>query len=428
MNEILDIHGREVLDSRGNPTVEVIVATVDGSFGRAIVPSGASTGEHEAVELRDGDEKRYRGKGVLTAVEHVNGPIAAALTGLAVDEQQALDQRLLELDGTPNKGKLGANAVLGVSLACAHAAAAYHEEPLYRYLGGCGAHLLPVPLLNILNGGAHADNNVDIQEFMICPTGFNTFREALRCGAEVFHSLGGVLRERGLSTNVGNEGGYAPNLGSNTAAFETILESIRRAGYQPGEHVWLAVDAAASEFYREGRYHLDAEGETLDSLGLIELYQRWAADYPLISIEDGLAEDDWQGFAALQRIFADRVQTVGDDLYVTNVERLRRGIEENSTNSILIKLNQIGSVSETLETIRTAAGAGMSCVISHRSGETEDVSIAHLAVAVGAGMIKTGAPSRSERLAKYNELLRIEEQLGSAARYAGRSAFRAEVD
>lgn len=427
MNKITEVRAREILDSRGNPTVEVEVALSGGARGRAAVPSGASTGEYEAVELRDDDKNRYRGKGVLKAVENVNGPIAGALTGMSVERQEELDLVLLDLDGTDNKAKLGANAILGVSLACAHAAADLHGLPLYRYLGGTAARLLPVPMLNILNGGAHADNNVDIQEFMICPAGFDSFAEALRCGAEVFHQLGAVLKGRGLSTNVGNEGGYAPDLGSNAEAFETILEAIEAAGYEPGEQVWLAVDAAASEFHSGDRYNLDAEGKKLSAVELIELYRSWIDKYPIISIEDGLAEDDWDGFVRMYELLGDEVQTVGDDLYVTNVERLRKGVELGATNSILIKLNQIGSVSETLETMNTAFRAGMTCVVSHRSGETEDVSIAHLTVATNAGMIKTGAPSRSERTAKYNELLRIEEHLGDAAEFAGPDAFNAVV-
>ncbi len=427
MSTIIDIHGREVLDSRGNPTVEVEITLEDGSFGRAMVPSGASTGEREAVELRDGDKKRYNGKGVLRALDNLNGEIAELLLGFDADEQEAIDRAMIALDGTPNKGRLGANAILGASLAAAIAAADYHEMPLYRYLGGSNARTLPVPMLNVLNGGMHADNNVDIQEFMICPTGFDSFRDAMRAGAEVFHSLAKVLKAEGLSTNVGNEGGYAPNLSSNTAAFEVLVTAIEKAGYKPGEEIWLAIDAAASSFCKDGKYTLAAEGKTVDSAGMVDIYKGWAERFPIISIEDGLDENDWDGWVLQQKVLGDRLQLVGDDLYVTNAEILRKGIELNASNSILIKLNQIGTVSETLLTMDTAFRAGQSCVVSHRSGETEDVSIAHLAVATNAGMIKTGAPSRSERLAKYNELLRIEEELAEAAEYAGQAAFRARV-
>jgi len=427
MSTIIDIHGREVLDSRGNPTVEVEITLEDGSFGRAMVPSGASTGEREAVELRDGDKDRYNGKGVLRALDNLNGEIAELLLGFDADEQEAIDRAMIALDGTPNKGRLGANAILGASLAAAIAAADYHEMPLYRYLGGSNARMLPVPMLNVLNGGMHADNNVDIQEFMICPTGFDTFRDAMRAGAEVFHSLAKVLKAEGLSTNVGNEGGYAPNLSSNTAAFEVLVTAIEKAGYKPGEDIWLAIDAAASSFYKDGKYTLTAEGKTVDSAGMVDIYKGWSERFPIISIEDGLDENDWDGWVLQQKVLGDRLQLVGDDLYVTNAEILRKGIELNASNSILIKLNQIGTVSETLLTMDTAFRAGQSCVVSHRSGETEDVSIAHLAVATNAGMIKTGAPSRSERLAKYNELLRIEEELAEAAEYAGQAAFRARV-
>jgi len=427
MSTIIDIHGREVLDSRGNPTVEVEVTLEDGSFGRAMVPSGASTGEREAVELRDGDKKRYNGKGVLRALDNLNGEIAELLLGFGADEQEAIDRAMIALDGTPNKARLGANAILGASLGAAIAAADYHEMPLYRYLGGSNARTLPVPMLNVLNGGMHADNNVDIQEFMICPTGFDTFKDAMRAGAEVFHSLANVLKAEGLSTNVGNEGGYAPNLSSNTAAFEVLVTAIEKAGYKPGEEIWLAIDAAASSFYKDGKYNLAAEGKTVDSAGMVDIYKGWAERFPIISIEDGLDENDWDGWVLQQKVLGDRLQLVGDDLYVTNAEILRKGIELNASNSILIKLNQIGTVSETLLTMDTAFRDGQSCVVSHRSGETEDVSIAHLAVATNAGMIKTGAPSRSERLAKYNELLRIEEELAEAAEYAGQAAFRANV-
>ncbi len=427
MSTIIDIHGREVLDSRGNPTVEVEITLEDGSFGRAMVPSGASTGEREAVELRDGDKNRYNGKGVLRALDNLNGEIAELLLGFDADEQEAIDRAMIALDGTPNKGRLGANAILGASLAAAWAAADYHEMPLYRYLGGSSAHVLPVPMLNVLNGGMHADNNVDIQEFMICPTGFDTFKDAMRAGAEIFHSLAKVLKAEGLSTNVGNEGGYAPNLSSNTAAFEVLVTAIEKAGYKPGEEIWLAIDAAASSFHKDGKYTLTAEGKTVDSAGMVAIYKGWADRFPIISIEDGLDENDWDGWVLQQKELGDRIQLVGDDLYVTNAEILRKGIELNASNSILIKLNQIGTVSETLLTMNTAFRAGQSCVVSHRSGETEDVSIAHLAVATNAGMIKTGAPSRSERLAKYNELIRIEEELAEAAEYAGQAAFRAKV-
>ncbi|MCD4732809.1 phosphopyruvate hydratase, partial [bacterium] len=354
MSTIIDIHGREVLDSRGNPTVEVEITLEDGSFGRAMVPSGASTGEREAVELRDGDKKRYNGKGVLRALDNLNGEIAELLLGFDADEQEAIDRAMIALDGTPNKGRLGANAILGASLAAAIAAADYHEMPLYRYLGGSNARTLPVPMLNVLNGGMHADNNVDIQEFMICPTGFDSFRDAMRAGAEVFHSLAKVLKAEGLSTNVGNEGGYAPNLSSNTAAFEVLVTAIEKAGYKPGEEIWLAIDAAASSFCKDGKYTLAAEGKTVDSAGMVDIYKGWAERFPIISIEDGLDENDWDGWVLQQKVLGDRLQLVGDDLYVTNAEILRKGIELNASNSILIKLNQIGTVSETLLTMDTA--------------------------------------------------------------------------
>ena len=420
MYAITDIVAREILDSRGNPTVEVDVHLSSGVVGRAAVPSGASTGEHEAVELRDGDEARYGGKGVLRAVENVNSSIAPELIGFDVRDQVSIDARLVELDGTPNKEKLGANAILGVSLACAKAAAEASELPLYRYVGGTGASLLPVPLMNILNGGAHADNNVDIQEFMIAPVGAPSFREALRMGAEVYHSLKKILKEKGHRTSVGDEGGFAPDLGSNEEALEVILAAIERAGYTPGQDVLIALDAAASSFYRGDHYYLEAEAEPKKSADdLIAYWERLVAKYPIFSVEDGLDENDWDGWKGMTDRLGGRVQIVGDDLFVTNTERLRSGIAMGVANSILIKVNQIGTLTETLQAIEMAHKAGYTTVISHRSGETEDTTIADLAVAANAGQIKTGAPCRTERVAKYNQLLRIEENLGPAARYAG---------
>jgi enolase len=419
------VHGREVLDSRGNPTVEVEVRLSGGGWGRAIVPSGASTGAHEAVELRDGDRARYGGKGVLDAVANVNGEIAEAVAGFDAFDQPGLDRLLIVLDGTANKGRLGANALLGVSLAAAHAAAASAGEPLYRYLGGEAAHVLPVPLVNILNGGKHAVDSTDFQEFMIAPLGAPTFAEALRWAAETFHALGALLQERGFATTVGDEGGYAPSLETNEAAIGLVLEAIQRAGYRPGEQIAIALDPAASEVYSEGRYVLAREKRTLASDELITFWADWIDRYPIVSLEDGLAEDDWAGWTALMRRLGDRIQVMGDDLLVTNTEFLARGIRERTCNSILIKLNQIGTVSETRDAVEMARAAGWTAVVSHRSGETEDTTIADFVVAMGTGQIKTGSVSRSERIAKYNRLLRIEEELGSAAEYAGRGAFAA---
>jgi enolase len=417
------ITGREVLDSRGNPTVEVTVALLDGASGTAMVPSGASTGAHEAVELRDGDTDRYGGKGVLKAVQNVNETIQDALTGLDALDQVALDERMIELDGSENKGTLGANAILGVSLALAHAGAAATNVPLYRYIGGTSARTLPVPMMNILNGGKHAENSTDLQEFMILPVGAESFTEAVRWCAEVYHALKKVLHDRKLNTNVGDEGGFAPSLGSNRDALEVIVAAIEAAGYEPGGDIFLGLDPAASEFYNNGKYELAREGRTLTASEMVGLYEQWIGEYPIITIEDGLAEDDWAGWAELTQRLGKRVQLVGDDLFVTNTARLARGIREGVGNSILIKLNQIGTLTETLAAIEMAAHAGYTSVISHRSGETEDTTIADLAVATNAGQIKTGAPARSERVAKYNRLMAIEAALGPAARYAGFSAF-----
>jgi enolase len=413
----------EVLDSRGNPTVAVTAFTDTGS-GRAIVPSGASTGVHEAVELRDGDPKRYGGKGVTRAVANVEGEIARRLRDMDVADQVAIDEAMIELDGTPNKSRLGANAILGVSLAVAHAAAQASGLPLYRHLSGDGASLLPLPMANILNGGAHADTSVDLQEFMVCPVGAQRFSEGIRAVAEVYHALKGVLKSQGLATGVGDEGGFAPDLRSNEDALKLIVGAIEKAGYEPGKDVAIALDPASSEFYKDGRYVLKGEGRTLDAAGLLKLYEDWVARYPIVSIEDGMAEDDWEGWKHLTDAIGDRVQLVGDDLFVTNVKRLREGIDRGVANSILIKVNQIGTLTETLRAIELARTAGYSAVISHRSGETEDTTIADLAVATGAGMIKTGAPARSDRVAKYNRLLQIEADLGEAAVYAGRKTLR----
>ncbi len=423
MGKITRLTALEVLDSRGNPTIAVTAHTDKGS-GRAIVPSGASTGVHEAVELRDGDPKRYGGKGVLKAVSNVEGEIAERVTGLDVDDQRSLDEAMIELDGTANKSRLGANAILGVSLAAAHAAANARGIPLYRHLGGDEASLLPLPMANILNGGAHADTSVDLQEFMVCAVGAPTFPEAMRATSEVYHALKNVLKTQGLATGVGDEGGFAPQLASNEDALKLIVEAIRKAGYEPGQEVAIALDPASSEFYEDGSYALKGEGRSLDSAGLAALYEDWAARYPIVSIEDGMAEDDWEGWEHLTGAIGSKVQLVGDDLFVTNVARLKQGIERGVANSILIKVNQIGTLTETLDAIELARKAGYSAVISHRSGETEDATIADLAVATGAGMIKTGAPARSERVAKYNRLLQIEAELGEAAVYAGRSALR----
>jgi len=421
---IARVLAREILDSRGNPTVEVELGTSDGHLGRAAVPSGASTGSREALELRDGDPRRYRGKGVRRAVEHVNGEIAQTVRGMplgGLDEQAALDGALVALDGTDSKSRLGANAVLGVSLAAAHAAAASEGTPLYRFLGGDDACLLPTPMMNVLNGGAHADNNVDFQEFMIFPVGAPSFAEGLRWGSEIFHVLASVLHEKGYSTSVGDEGGFAPNLASNREAIELVLAAIEKAGYRPGEQVAIALDPAASEFHRDGRYHIESERKVLDAAEMIAFWEEWLGRYPILSIEDGLGEGDWGGWGQLTARLGGRVQLVGDDIFVTNPEILRKGIEQRVANAILVKLNQIGTLSETLETIRIARDAGYAVVISHRSGETEDTTIADLAVATGAGLLKTGSLSRTDRVCKYNQLLRIEAELGSRARYAGRS-------
>src|SRR5580765_2982891 len=426
MMTIMALHAREILDSRGNPTIEVECLLEGGALARAAVPSGASTGEHEAVELRDGDAARYKGKGVQKAVHNVNDVIGPELAGFDAFDQAGLDARLIELDGTPNKGKLGANALLGVSMAAAHAAALTLDVPLYRHLGGAHAHVLPVPMMNVLNGGKHADNNVDLQEFMIVPLGAPTFREGLRWGVEVFHALAKVLKQRGLSTAVGDEGGFAPNLDSNEAALKALVEAIAQAGYEPGAQVALALDPAASEFYKGSAYVLAGEGgRKLTSAEMVEYYAGLCDRYPIVSIEDGLAEDDWDGWALLTKKLGARIQLVGDDLFVTNVERLMRGIKSCTANSILIKVNQIGTLTETLAAIQLAAEAAYTSVISHRSGETEDVTIADLAVATNAGQIKTGSLSRTDRIAKYNQLLRIEEELGESADYPGRTAFRA---
>jgi enolase len=421
MSEIMDIHAREVLDSRGNPTVEVEVLLESGIIGRAIVPSGASTGAYEAVELRDGDKKRYLGKGVLKAVQNVNDVIAPELVMMDVRNQQLIDRIMIELDGTPNKARLGANAILGVSLACAKAAAEYCEMPLYQYIGGSNCKVLPVPMMNIINGGEHAANNVDIQEFMVMPTGATSIREAVRMGAEIFHSLKKVLTGRGLSTSVGDEGGFAPNLSSNEEALKVIMEAIDGAGYVAGKDVFIAMDAAASEFYKNGKYEID--GKKLTSAQLLDYWKDLVNRYPIISIEDGFNEDDWKAFTALNAELGDRLQTVGDDLYVTNTERLAKGIEMGASNSILIKLNQIGTLTETLDAIELAKANNFTCVISHRSGETSDTTIADLAVATNAGQIKTGSLCRSDRIAKYNQLMRIEEELGEIAQYRGIKTF-----
>jgi enolase len=423
MSAIERVHARQILDSRGNPTVEVDVVLASGASGRAAVPSGASTGEFEAVELRDGGEP-FGGKGVTRAVANVNGELAEAVGGLDPADQEGLDRKMIELDGSPNKGRLGANAILGVSLAAAKAAATEAGLPLWRYLGGEAAHVLPVPLMNVLNGGAHADNKVDFQEFMVVPVGFQTYGDALRAGTEVFHALKKTLHERGLSTAVGDEGGFAPDLDSNEAALEALVTGIEAAGHTPGEDVAIALDPATSELFEEGSYVLEHEGRTLPAEELAAYWEDISARYPVLSIEDGMDEEDWDGWKALTGKIGERVQLVGDDVFVTNPERLKRGIDLGVANSILVKVNQIGTLTETLETMRMAKEAGYSAVMSHRSGETEDVTIADLAVATGCGQIKAGAPSRSDRVAKYNQLLRIEEALGSDASYPGRSAFR----
>lgn len=423
MSTISEVYAREILDSRGNPTIEVEVTLEDGAMGRAAVPSGASTGAFEAIELRDGDKNRYLGKGVLNAVENVNAEIAPEIEGLDAFDQPGLDRELIALDGTENKGKFGANAILGVSLANAKAAADCVGMPLYQYLGGVNAKELPVPMMNILNGGKHADNNVDIQEFMIMPVGAKNFREALRMGAEVYHSLKAVLKEKSLSTAIGDEGGFAPSLESNADALLAIVDAIQRAGYVPGEDVALALDVAATELYEDGVYYLAGEGLKKTSEEMIEYYEGLVEQYPIVSIEDGLAEEDWEGWRKLTERLGGKIQLVGDDLFVTNPKRLARGIKEKCANSILIKLNQIGTLTETLDAIEMAKRAGYTAVVSHRSGETEDVTMAHIAVAVNAGQIKTGAPARTERVAKYNELLRIEEELGESAIYRGKASL-----
>ncbi len=423
MSEIVDVRAREVLDSRGNPTVEADVITADGAIGRAIVPSGASTGSREALELRDGDSSRYGGKGVLTAVANIRGELREAVLGMDVSDQRALDRRMIELDGTENKARLGANALLGVSLAAAHASAQERSLPLFMSLLS-GPYRLPVPMMNIINGGEHADNSVDFQEFMILPVGAANIREAVRYGAEIFHALKSVLHGRGLGTAVGDEGGFAPDLPSNEAAIEVILEAIDKAGFKAGSDIYLGMDVAATEFYKDGKYALAGEGRTLDSDGMIDLLDQWVSKYPILSIEDGLAEGDWDGWKRLTERLSDKVQIVGDDLFVTNTRILKEGIEKGVANSILIKVNQIGTLTETLEAIEMAHGAGYTAVVSHRSGETEDTTIADLVVAANTGQIKTGSLSRSDRVAKYNQLMRIEDQLAEEAVYAGRAAFK----
>ncbi|MBR2959724.1 MAG: phosphopyruvate hydratase [Bacteroidales bacterium] len=423
MSQIIGIRGRQILDSRGNPTVEVDVYTDQGAMGRAAVPSGASTGVHEACELRDGDKSQFLGKGVLNAVNNVNTVLNDELQGMFVSEQKAIDDKMIELDGTENKSRLGANAILGVSLACAKAAAQETGQELYRYLGGVGGHTLPIPMMNILNGGSHADNSIDFQEFMIMPVGAPTFSEALRMGAEVFHNLRSVLKSKGMSTNVGDEGGFAPNLGSNEEAIMCILQAIEKAGYRPGEDVFIALDAAASEFYlpEENVYHLKwSSGEKLTPQQMSDFWKEWVSKYPIISIEDGMAEDDWDGWRLHTDAIGDRCQLVGDDLFVTNVARLKMGLEKKVANSILIKLNQIGTLTETIEAVNLAMRNNMTAIISHRSGETEDTTIADLVVAMNAGLIKTGSASRTDRICKYNQLMRIEEGLGDQAYYLGK--------
>ncbi len=424
MSTIIDIHAREILDSRGNPTVEVDVILEDGTMGRAAVPSGASTGAHEAVEKRDGDKDRYMGKGVLEAVAAVNGEIAEELAGFDVLEQVALDQAMIELDGTPNKARLGANAILGVSMAAAKAAADYTGQPLFRYVGGTSARVLPVPMMNIINGGEHADNPIDIQEFMIMPVSATNIREAVRMGAEVFHTLKKELTAAGLSTGIGDEGGFAPNIASTREALDFVLKSIEKAGYKPGEDIYLALDCAATEYYKDGKYVLSGEGKSLTSEENVAYLAALVADYPIISIEDGMSEDDWDGWKALTDAIGDKVQLVGDDLFVTNPTRLAEGIKKGSANSMLVKVNQIGTLTETLKAVDMAHRARFTNVMSHRSGETEDATIADLAVATNCGQIKTGSLARSDRLAKYNQLIRIEEMLGEVAEYAGRSILK----
>ncbi|MFD0674749.1 phosphopyruvate hydratase [Cohnella sp. GCM10027633] len=423
MTIITDVYAREILDSRGNPTVEVEVRLESGALGRAIVPSGASTGAYEAVELRDGDKSRYLGKGVLKAVENVNSIIAPEIIGYDALDQVEIDNKMIALDGTPNKAKLGANAILAVSIAVARAAAEALDVPLYQYLGGFNSKKLPVPMMNIINGGAHADNNVDVQEFMVLPVGAPTFAEALRTGAEIFHALKSVLKDKGLNTAVGDEGGFAPNFASNEEALSTIIVAIEKAGYKPGVDVFLGMDVASTEFFKDGKYHLEGEGKSYTPAEFVDLLASWADKYPIITIEDGCSEDDWEGWKLLTEKLGGKIQLVGDDLFVTNTERLSTGIEQGIGNSILVKVNQIGSLTETFDAIEMAQRAGYTAVISHRSGESEDSTIADIAVATNAGQIKTGAPSRSDRVAKYNQLLRIEDKLGSTASYAGKKAF-----
>ncbi|MBQ9635469.1 MAG: phosphopyruvate hydratase [Acidaminococcaceae bacterium] len=423
MSIITQVYAREILDSRGNPTVEVEVVLEDGTLGRAAVPSGASTGVHEAVELRDGDKRRYVGKGVIKAVENVNDVIADALIGLDATRQIEIDELLIRLDDTPNKAKLGANAILGVSMAVAKAAANYVGLPLYQYLGGTNAHELPVPMMNILNGGQHADNNVDIQEFMIMPVGAANFSECMRMNVEIYHALKGILKDKGLSTGLGDEGGFAPNLESNAEALDVIMEAIEKAGYKPGKDIVLAMDVAASEFYKDGKYHMLAEGAPKTSTQMINYLAELVEKYQIISIEDGLAEDDWKGWAALTKKLGDKVQLVGDDLFVTNAQRLQMGIDKKVGNAILIKVNQIGTLTETFRAVELAKRHGYTAIVSHRSGETEDTTMADIAVALNAGQIKSGAPARTDRVAKYNQLLRIEEDLGPAATYGGMEVF-----
>ena len=423
MSSISKVNAREILDSRGNPTIEVEAQLSDGATGRAAVPSGASTGQHEALELRDGDKSRFGGLGVLKAISNVNGEIAAAVIGIPATDQSTIDRRLIDLDGTPDKSRLGANAILGTSLAVAHAAASSLGIPLYRYLGGETANTLPVPMLNILNGGKHAADSTDFQEFMVVPAGATSFRHALRIGTEVYHALKKVLKDKGLNTSVGDEGGFAPGLSSNSEAVDVILTAIEQAGYQPGKDCFIALDPASTEFYRDGKYILAREGQSLSSPEMVDYYAGWVSEYPIISIEDGMAEDDWEGWQTITRKLGDKITLVGDDLYVTNVERLDRGIQLGASNAILIKLNQIGTLTETIAAVRMAHEAGWRAIVSHRSGETEDTTIADLVVGLNTGLIKAGAPCRSERTAKYNRLLRIEEELGPKARFAGVKAF-----
>nr|WP_295668908.1 phosphopyruvate hydratase [Sphingomonas sp.] len=425
MTAIIDLHARQIIDSRGNPTVEVDVMLEDGSFGRAAVPSGASTGAHEAVERRDGDKSKWLGKGVQGAVDAVNGEIADTVLGIDAEDQSDVDRAMIQLDGTENKGRLGANAILGVSLAVAKAAADARGLPLYRYVGGVAAHVLPVPMMNIINGGEHADNPIDFQEFMIVPVGADTLFDAVRCGSEIFHTLKKGLHDKGLATSVGDEGGFAPNIASTTDALDFIMQSIEKAGYNPGDDVMVALDCAATEFFKDGIYNISGEGKLLSSADMAEYLADLTRRYPIFSIEDGMAEDDWSGWKMLTDLIGDKVQLVGDDLFVTNPKRLKRGIDEKTANSILIKVNQIGSLTETLEAVSMANRASYTAVMSHRSGETEDATIADLAVATNCGQIKTGSLARSDRLAKYNQLIRIEEELGDAAVYAGRSVLRA---